>query len=386
MKLQKLTLLLSVLILHFQNVKSQVVGEWPDATGGPSGTKTFSIGNALGIGTQFPKSWAEILYCTGNSPSIGLAVTTTDQCWNGNISTNGNFDGVIDPNQQIPPFEMPGVVNSLPILFPPGSGYFSLTKAGMDPIFICRNQTNVSPFSQSPPAQVPRFIVQHDGKTGINTANPRSTLDVVGNSNQNEPTALFGILSSTKMDRTVGPLVLKEYYTQHIGFYSKVTAGFGNNLVQASDQAILFTDGKQPSGLNLNGGLVIAPFNNAATAGGIRIDKDGGVEIPNLKINNTILTGDLELRGKLTCNGFVSKPKWWPDYVFESSYQLQSLDSVSKFIALNKHLPGMPSRSEILVNGQDIAEIQRLQQEKIEELTLYVIKLEAELKNLIKEK
>jgi hypothetical protein len=38
------------------------------------------------------------------------------------------------------------------------------------------------------------------------------------------------------------------------------------------------------------------------------------------------------------------------------------------------------------VNGQDIAEIQRLQQEKIEELTLYVIKLEAELKNLIKEK
>jgi hypothetical protein len=62
------------------------------------------------------------------------------------------------------------------------------------------------------------------------------------------------------------------------------------------------------------------------------------------------------------------------------------LDSVSKFIALNKHLPGMPSRSEILVNGQDIAEIQRLQQEKIEELTLYVIKLEAELKNLIKEK
>jgi hypothetical protein len=55
---------------------------------------------------------------------------------------------------------------------------------------------------------------------------------------------------------------------------------------------------------------VIAPFNNAATAGGIRIDKDGGVEIPNLKINNTILTGDLELRGKLTCNGFVSKPKW----------------------------------------------------------------------------
>ncbi|MFN5250906.1 MAG: hypothetical protein ACK5DE_07640 [Bacteroidota bacterium] len=99
MKLQKLTLLLSVLILHFQNVKSQVVGEWPDATGAPSGTKTFSIGNALGIGTQFPKSWAEILYCTGNSPSIGLAVTTTDQCWNGNISTNGNFDGVIDPNQ-----------------------------------------------------------------------------------------------------------------------------------------------------------------------------------------------------------------------------------------------------------------------------------------------
>lgn len=238
--------------------------------------------------------------------------------------------------------------------------------------------------------ETPRFLVTSLGKTGINTANPRAYLDVIGDHTlTNEPVAMFGVKAQIKGDVPSGPIMLRDYYTRHVALYSKVSAGFGSSLTTTNDQVLLFTDGKQPNGLNLNGGLVIAPHSGSATTGGIRIDKDGGVEIPMLKMNGMILTGDLELRGKLTCNGFVSKPKWWPDYVFESTYQLPSLDSVSKFIALNKHLPGMPSEAQILAEGQDIAQIQQMQQQKIEELTLYIIKLESELneiKSLLKVK
>ena len=94
------------------------------------------------------------------------------------------------------------------------------------------------------------------------------------------------------------------------------------------------------------------------------------------------MRGNVEAQGKVTCNGFVSKPKWWPDYVFEKDYKLMPLESVSNFIRENGNLPGMPSRAQILKEGQDIAHIQQLQQEKIEELTLYVLKLQNEINNL----
>lgn len=98
-----------------------------------------------------------------------------------------------------------------------------------------------------------------------------------------------------------------------------------------------------------------------------------------------VIDGDMEVRGQITCNGVVSKPKWWPDYVFGSDYRLISLDSVAKYIALNKHLPGMPSETEIVTNGQDMMQMQQLQQEKIEELMLYILQLKGEVTELKKQ-
>ncbi len=67
----------------------------------------------------------------------------------------------------------------------------------------------------------------------------------------------------------------------------------------------------------------------------------------------------------------------WADYVFQPDYELPKLHQVEKYIAAHKHLPDFPAEKEVIENeGIEIGKIITLQQEKIEELFLYVIELE----------
>jgi hypothetical protein len=72
----------------------------------------------------------------------------------------------------------------------------------------------------------------------------------------------------------------------------------------------------------------------------------------------------------------------WPDYVFEKNYQLLTLKEVEEFITQNKHLPGVPSAVEIGKDGLDVGETQATLLKKIEELTLYMIEMNKEIKEL----
>lgn len=76
----------------------------------------------------------------------------------------------------------------------------------------------------------------------------------------------------------------------------------------------------------------------------------------------------------------------WQDHVFEEDYTLLPLFDVEEFVKKNKHLPEVPSASEIEKNGLDTAEMLSIHMKKIEELTLYLIELKKEneeLKNRI---
>lgn len=75
----------------------------------------------------------------------------------------------------------------------------------------------------------------------------------------------------------------------------------------------------------------------------------------------------------------------WADYVFEKDYNLRKLEEVEAFIAEKGHLPNIPSASEVEKNGIELGEMSKLQQEKIEELTLYLIKQNKELQELKEE-
>jgi hypothetical protein len=72
----------------------------------------------------------------------------------------------------------------------------------------------------------------------------------------------------------------------------------------------------------------------------------------------------------------------WPDYVFSPSYNLTPLDSLEQFIQLNKHLPEIPSATDVQKNGIDLGDTQVLLLKKIEELTLIIIEQNKRIEKL----
>lgn len=69
----------------------------------------------------------------------------------------------------------------------------------------------------------------------------------------------------------------------------------------------------------------------------------------------------------------LSSTTEWSDYVFSKDYNLMSLSEVQAFIEKEQHLPNVPSADEVVEEGIDVAKMDALLLEKIEELTLYII-------------
>jgi len=72
----------------------------------------------------------------------------------------------------------------------------------------------------------------------------------------------------------------------------------------------------------------------------------------------------------------------WADFVFAPDYELMPLAEVEAFIKENQHLPEVPSAKELEENGMDLAEMDKIQMQKIEELTLYTLEQQQEIQSL----
>ena len=72
----------------------------------------------------------------------------------------------------------------------------------------------------------------------------------------------------------------------------------------------------------------------------------------------------------------------WADHVFQKDYPLMTLNQLEKFILKEKHLPQIPSATELLEKGIDLGKMDARLLEKIEELTLYTIEQEKQILNL----
>lgn len=76
----------------------------------------------------------------------------------------------------------------------------------------------------------------------------------------------------------------------------------------------------------------------------------------------------------------VSQVANWPDYVFTSGYKLLSLEEIKKFVEEHGHLPGFPSQRVVKAEGVELLEMNQKLLEKVEELTLHLIKQNEMLK------
>jgi hypothetical protein len=180
------------------------------------------------------------------------------------------------------------------------------------------------------------------GNVGVRNNNPLSTLDVLG-----------GIwdLSTTEGDFRVG----NSSFRMKIGV---ATAGAG-----AGDVRMRAVGGTNR--LILGGGTNDVLAVNSSNVG-------IGTITPSFKLD---VCGTIRAKEVLVQTG-------WCDYVFDKDYKLRSLNDVESYINQNKHLPDVPSATEVEDKGVKVAQMDSILIKKVEELTLYIIDQNKQIQQL----
>jgi trimeric autotransporter adhesin len=133
-------------------------------------------------------------------------------------------------------------------------------------------------------------------------------------------------------------------------------------------------------GVNTTDRLIFESFISGTSQGrAMAIDLFGNVSIGGTKVASGY---KLSVDGKIaTEEVLVDLDADWPDYVFKQDYDLKSLEEVKAHIQEKGHLPNVPSAKEVEENGILLGNMNKVLLEKIEELTLYILKQEEKLKN-----
>ncbi|WP_417887103.1 interleukin-like EMT inducer domain-containing protein [Zunongwangia sp.] len=129
-------------------------------------------------------------------------------------------------------------------------------------------------------------------------------------------------------------------------------------------------------GNDISNGLIVANGNKNEI--GLSLNHLGnvgiGLENPDSKLT---VKGNIHAQEvKVDLNGVIA-----PDYVFKQGYDLWSIEEIESYINKNGHLPNVPAAEELEQNGLNLKEMNLKLLEKIEELTLYTIEQDKQLKH-----
>ena len=201
-----------------------------------------------------------------------------------------------------------------------------------------------------------------NGKVGISTRTPKAYLDVADTARDSNTSILGRLSEGNSMDGGTY-LGVHAYNTQPI--YSASFA-LEHRFYGELNSAITFY-----RGIERHGGFIT--FSTSDGSEKMRLDQFG-----NLTIGTTTSTAyRLTVEGTAAARRVkVTQQPNWADFVFQQDYQLPSLQEVENYINVNKHLSGIPSAEEVQKEGIDLGEMNKLLLQKIEELTLYLIKQE----------
>lgn len=223
-------------------------------------------------------------------------------------------------------------------------------------------------------------VVLPNGNVGIGTTNPAYKLDIQNGSvnigkGANTAFRAGDYLSMGNMSFTNTP------YIAFNAFLTTSDITEGKNLVtpvyNAGSGLIIRGEGGG-AGLhffqkNYNNGT--APYDVNSFAEVLTLTNTGTVGI------GTTSTGvhKLAVEGSIGARRVKVTQTGWADFVFNPDYKLLSLYEIEKYITTNKHLPEIPSASEVIKDGLDLGEMNKKLLQKVEELTLHLIQQRKDL-------
>ncbi|MFI5161965.1 MAG: hypothetical protein ACHQHN_11845 [Sphingobacteriales bacterium] len=216
-------------------------------------------------------------------------------------------------------------------------------------------------------SDINRLTITNTGNVGIGTTNPANTLDITGT---------LGI--SSLITSTVGA---GEIFRNLSGNTNPLTF----RLKNAGNDFYVGTEG------SVAGGYFAAslPYSTVIYSAMPIQSIVGGVAATIIQGNGNFGIGTTDTHGyKLAVNGSAIATTMtvklyanWPDYVFNKTYALPKLSDVETYIDANHHLPGIPTKQQIAKDGLNLGEINELLVKKVEELTLYLIDKDKEIKH-----
>jgi hypothetical protein len=254
-----------------------------------------------------------------------------------------------------------------------------------------------------------------DGGVGIGTVNPIGKLDVRGNTFIGTSDLVIG---------ATGSFIQIDQGAASGNTYSQIRA-FNNGGNSVTDLVLQNGTGNVGIGavnptqkLDIVGNILLRNMSNVAGAGtsiffssydsghpGPRIssylDNAEGINSQSRLIlssygrgyndeltlmNGNVGIGTITPSDRLSVNGNIRAKEVkvevtnWPDYVFKQDYDLLKLADVKAYIDQNHHLPDVPSAQEVAKEGINLGEVNAKLLKKIEELTLYLIEKDKELK------
>lgn len=218
---------------------------------------------------------------------------------------------------------------------------------------------------------VERLSILRNGNIGIGTSAPREKLDVSGNvlaggSNSSEGINAFAIRYEDGSLNNWGSL--RSSTSTYMSFGVKANgAGLGwlssNGTLDFAKVAITLD----------NEGISFLTKSNQQVALNAPVSMN---EVMKISLNgNALLQGKLEAKElKVTLTPTA-------DFVFAENYDLPRLEEVEKHIKEKKHLPEIASARVMEKEGVNVGEFQIKLLQKIEELTLYAIEQNKQLKD-----
>jgi hypothetical protein len=222
------------------------------------------------------------------------------------------------------------------------------------------------------------------GYVGINLANPSQTLDVNGT------TRLGGGDYSSTTVLSVAPGAIGFDAPGVSGgrfFISGSTGNVGIGTVSPDSKLSVNGTTRLGGGIDYSSTTVLS-----VASGAIGFDAPGvsGGRFFISGSTGNVGIGTVSPDSKLSVNGTIHSTAvrvdltGFPDYVFKPRYLLPPLSFVEAYINKHQHLPEVPSEQEVIKNGLDLGEMNKLLVKKVEELTLYLIEKDKKLTELEK--